>query len=188
MISGVNDGKQPHRQTGRHRRSLWLIAAGSFGLVAVLLVGCSAEGIDQMDAPTALAKARSSAPEILAGKWCDAAKVICVDMSQLWQGHPDAFVNDEYADGGVPGATVYRICLEADLDVGCTTAASLTVELLPVGVAWDCPAAAKSSWGSSTCDPDMSASHDLTQVRLLVLPNHGSDEPFVDRPPLYRTR
>ncbi|MFF1572497.1 hypothetical protein ACFVWR_07085 [Leifsonia sp. NPDC058292] len=123
----------------------------------------------------------------LSGKWCPrSGDQRCFDTASILIRWPSAFVRD-ISPGDVPGVTEYAICLEADLGPGdCTMADSEFIAYYPVGVGWNCVQVEVIGKGWPACDPDATSSHDPSQARVTILPNHQMSETFVDSEALYR--
>lgn len=124
-------------------------------------------------------------PPYLAGDWCTVTEETCFNMESIATRNPNVFLADARASEEVPGATDYSLCLEEDLDQGCTEAESLFLRYFPAGLTWDCVQYA-TSHGWPGCGEDYSAQHDAGRVRLVVLPNHQQDEKYEDSTPFYQ--
>ncbi|MCX6501579.1 MAG: VWA domain-containing protein [Microbacterium sp.] len=123
-------------------------------------------------------------PAELDGEWCTRSSSTCVSFADISDQYPSAWVDSSEASER-PGATRYAICLLADLDDGCTMAATMLFDYFPVGADWDCEAfAAATGWPG--CESDFSSAHDSSQPRLVQVLNHQQGDRYIDTEPMYR--
>jgi hypothetical protein len=165
------------------RRTTHVLCAAVIAVAA--LSACTAV---PTHAPTTTQSAQDSKfPSDISGKWCTHdSPSMCFDSSDFSSKYPNSFLEEIDKDKANPGASVYDICLETDLDNGCSMASTMLLEYLPKGVVWNCRTEAETNFGLDSCDPDYSEAHDTSEPRLVRLANHQQDAVYHDDPPMYR--
>jgi hypothetical protein len=173
-------------RTSRTLTAALIGAAALTALSACTAVPAQAPATSQIAASTQNAQ-DSKFPSEMSGKWCTHdAPSTCFDSSDFNAKYPNSFLEAIDKDKANPSARVYDICLEADLDNGCSMASTMLLEYLPKGVAWNCRTEAETNFGLNSCDPDYTEAHDTSQPRLVRLANHQQDAAYHDSPPMYR--
>ncbi|MGY3320788.1 hypothetical protein [Arthrobacter sp. TE12232] len=135
-------------------------------------------------------------PATLSGKWCTrAGPPDCFSDAETKAKYPDVRVSDQHpADGatgaaGAAGATDFHLCFQMDLGDTCSMASSMFLRYYPAGVEWHCAKeAAAGIYHFPACDPDYTSAHDVSQPRLVRLPNHQQNDNYFDTPPMYRVK
>ncbi|WP_454698233.1 hypothetical protein [Arthrobacter humicola] len=128
-------------------------------------------------------------PNALSGTWCTRSTPgKCFSAAEIKKASPEARVMEPSPSTQAPGATDYVLCVKMDLSDHCTTASTIYLRYFPAGVTWNCvqTQVVLNDWPA--CEPDYTSSHDSSQPRLLILPNHQQSPDFIDSPPMYRTQ
>lgn len=123
-------------------------------------------------------------PEVIQGVWKTSQEAHATEGFSLFllaQQYPALELEAINPDTPAPGATTYSICLEP----GCAMASMVFVAHFPAGVEWDCLRDGADVASGQGCDPDFTSSHDTSEPRITVLPNHQHNEDYLDSEPLY---
>jgi len=123
-------------------------------------------------------------PEQWHGTWCGSVTPSdCVNLADLFAQYPGSTLY--VTDNGDNATTDLLICFGG----GCSGASENAYTYFPVGVGWDCPAAAVAlGYGQTYCDPDYTALHDISKPRLRYVPGHQQNQAYTDTEPLYRNQ
>lgn len=123
-------------------------------------------------------------PAELEGTWCSAIDDDCFSFSQLKVEYPQmVFVpGDEIS---MQGPAILEFCFAPDETGTCDMATSGFYMYFLPGVPWNCQDAAD-ALGLPRCVPDYTDLHDISQARLLHIPNHQMNDTYDDVPPYYR--